>query len=286
MAERVAMSRAVHQFMDDEPLIFPDPLALSIIGAAAQAWMRQHIDMFRTEGLRRARSMVVIRSRYAEEALIAAVQQGVGQYVILGAGLDTFAYRRRDLAERLRVFEVDQPGTLWWKRARLAEAAIEMPPNVRFVAVDFNSGELAGALASAGFDRDAPVFFSWLGVVYYLARPVVLETLRYVAGQRASSRVVFDFALAESALSAKGRRLFKRFNAYNMTAGEPWLTWFMSDELLTELETLGFADLDYLSAERAEHKYLEMRTDELLIGPLIGLISAGTLPQWYGESAL
>jgi methyltransferase (TIGR00027 family) len=274
MAERVAIARAVHQFMDEPPLVFSDPLALPIIGAAGDRWMRDHLELYRTEGMRRSRGVVVIRARFTEDELEQAVARGTTQYVILGAGLDTFAYRRRDLAGRLTVYEVDQPATQRWKTQRLAEAGIPTPPNLRLVPVDFTGNALAERLAAAGFRRDAPAFFSWLGVIYYLPSESILATLAYIADQQAASQVVFDFAVAEAALPAAHRHLFREFSAYNRTAGERWQTWFTPEEITGRLRGLGFAEIECLDAPRVTALYLSGRADGLLAGPLVGLVCA------------
>ncbi len=278
MAERVAIARAVHQVMDDAPLVFDDPLALPIIGAAGQRWMRENLALYRTEGMRRSRGVVVIRARFAEDELERAVQEGTRQYVILGAGLDTFACRRTDLADRLTVFEVDQQDTQSWKAERMAEAGIAAPANLRRVAVDFNEGELAAALAAAGFRRDEPSFFSWLGVMYYLPPESIIATLGFIAGQEAATQVVFDFAVAESAIPAEYAHLFRAFAALNRTLGERWQTWFTPDEIRSSLRGLGFTAIEHLDAPLAASRYLAGRSDGLLTGPLVGVISAARSP--------
>ena len=279
MAERVAIARAVHQFMDEQPLVFADPLALPIIGAAGDRWMQENLGIYRTEGMRRSRGVMVIRARFTEDELERALARGTAQYVILGAGLDTFAYRRTDLRDRLTVFEVDQPATQLWKVERLAEAGIATPPNLRRVPVDFNEGALDEGLAAAGFRREAPAFFSWLGVMYYLPRESIFATLGYIAKQEAATQVVFDFAVAETALAPKDRHLFQAFAAFNSTASERWQTWFTPDEIKSKLHALGFTEIQHLDAPLAASRYLGGRRDGLLAGPLVGLISAARRAQ-------
>lgn len=227
MAERAALLRAAHQLLDEEPRIFPDPVALPILGEAGRSMLRRNIDNYATEPMRRARAMTVIRARFAEEELERAMQSGTTQYVILGAGLDTFAYRRPDLTGRLRVFEVDQPGTQHWKLERLAEAGIAVPPGVRFVPLDLNERSLEEGLALAGFDRTRPAFFSWLGVTYYLPRESVLQTLAFIATQAARSQVVFDFAVDEAALPPYYQEKIRQVVAYTGREGESWQTRFL-----------------------------------------------------------
>ncbi len=273
-AEGVALTRAAHQVMDAEPLIFRDPLALKIIGPSGEAQMHQNAAFYATEGLRRARASVTIRSRFAEEELERAVAAGTRQYVILGAGLDTFAYRRTDLSDRLEVYEVDQPATQEWKKTRLAEERIGVPPNLHFVPVDFNHGTLGPALAEAGFRRDIPALFSWLGVVYYLPHSSIRETLRFIAGQQAASGVVFDFAIPESTVAPHHQKLLREFMDFNRGRSERWQSWFTPEEMKALLRECGFSEITYLGHETIASRYLGDREDGLLPSPLVELISA------------
>jgi methyltransferase (TIGR00027 family) len=276
MAERTAMMRAAHQLLDDEPKLFRDPLALPVLGAAGRRWLDENIGIYATEPMRRARTMTVIRARFAEEELDRAIATGVRQYVILGAGLDTFAYRRAAVAADLTVFEVDQPATQRWKLERLAEAGVAVPPDVQFVPLDFNEQSLAAGLARAGFQRDAPAFFSWLGVSYYLPRDSVLETLAFIAGQVARSQVVFDFAVEYSALSPYFQDKMSQVVAQTGRDGEVWQTRFAPQDLAVELRRLGFSGTFHLTMEMAEKRYLHGRRDGLLIGAIVQIMSAWT----------
>lgn len=277
MAERVAVARAAHQLVDSRPLIFEDPLALPIIGAAGERILRENKSSYPVEGLRRARSSITVRSRFTEEELARAMAGDVRQYVILGAGLDTFAYRRADLRDRLTVYEVDQPDTQRWKRERLAEAGIGVPENLRFVPVDFNERTLADGLAEAGFNRNLPAFFSWLGVCYYLPLASIEATLRFIAGQQGSGSVVFDFAVAPSTVTAEHRDLLQAFLEFNRTAPERWQSWFTATEIRTLLDACGFHDIRHLDYAAVEQRYLAGRSDGLRPSPLVELVSASTV---------
>jgi methyltransferase (TIGR00027 family) len=275
-AEMVAVMRAAHQVLDAEPLILTDPLALRIIGARGRRWLDANRALFGVEHIRRIRGMVAIRSRVCEDELRRAIERGTRQYVVLGAGLDTFAYRTPELAGRLTVFEVDQPATQLWKRERLREAGLSPPADLRFVATDFNEGTLGAALAAAGFDRGAPAFFAWLGVSYYLPRESILETLRFIAGQSAASEVVFDFALEESAVPADFLHLYRQLRGQMERSSEPWQTWFTPADLLDRLRALGFTTIELLDAGALRERFLAGRGDDLLPGPLMGLVVART----------
>ena len=283
-AEGVALARAAHQVVDAEPLIFPDPLALKIIGPAGEARVRKTLPFYATDGMRRARSSVTIRSRFTEEELERAVAAGTRQYVILGAGLDTFAYRRTDLAGRVEVWEVDEPGTQQWKRESLAAAGIAIPENVRFVPCDFNESTLAQALAANGFRRDTPALFSWLGVVYYLPVPSIAETLRFIAGQAATSGVIFDYAVDESSVAPCHHDLLREFTAFNLSRSERWRTFFAPAEIESLLRECGFGEIVRLDYEAMANRYLAGRTDGLLPSPLVQLISARTAPRGRNDS--
>jgi methyltransferase (TIGR00027 family) len=276
MAERVAVARAAHQELDSRPLIFEDPLALPIIGASGARLLEDNLEFYQTDGLRRARSSITVRSRFTEEQLERSLAAGATQYVILGAGLDTFAYRRADLREKLTVYEVDQPDTQRWKLERLAEAGITAPPNLRFVPVDFNERNLAAALADAGFERRSPTFFSWLGVLYYLPPESVVETLRFAGGQEAPCTLVFDFAVTPTSVEPAYADLVRAFLVYNETAPERWRTWYTPEEMKALLAGCGFTEIEHLDWAEIERRYLAGRPDNLLTSPLIGLIAART----------
>src|ERR1700678_242729 len=163
-AHRVAIRRAAHQLLD-HPKVLDDPLALRIIGRDAAEELQSNPKEDHTFS-RAFRAFMAVRSRYAEDELARAVAQGVSQYVVLGAGLDTFAYRNSHPG--LRVFEVDHPATQAWKREQLEAAEIPLPSSLAFVPVDFERRSLEAGIKESGFDVNAPAFFSWLGVTPYL----------------------------------------------------------------------------------------------------------------------
>jgi methyltransferase (TIGR00027 family) len=234
-----AYLRAAHQVLDGAS-IFADPLALRIVGGDTQASLRAAEN--HPSGSR-IRWFIAARSRIAEDALTAAFGNGVRQLVVLGAGLDTLAYRT-PAAGRLRIFEIDHPATQAWKRQCLLQASIEVPNTLNFVAVDFERETLADALASAGFDPKLRSFFSWLGVVPYLTEPSVYATLAFIAGLPGGAEVVFDYvnpaASMTSARSAEHQALVTRVAAL----GETIKCHLDSGALSAELTALGFRDID------------------------------------------
>src|SRR5436305_911210 len=182
--------RAAHQLLDGAA-IFKDPLALRILGADADGLVRDAET--ETDPLRqRLRWFIAARSRIAEDALAAAVKRGARQLVVLGAGLDTTAYRALP-SQDLRMFEVDHPATQAWKRERLVEAGIQLPASLTFVPVDFERATLPEGLGASGFDPAQPTFFTWLGVVPYLTDEAIFSTLGFIAGLPGRAEVVFDY---------------------------------------------------------------------------------------------
>jgi len=253
-AQRVAMRRAAHQVLDD-PLVFHDPLAAAMAGES-ESIARAHEPYSRA-----LRAFLAVRSRYAEDQLARAVERGVQQYVVLGAGLDTFAYRNSFAG--LHVFEVDHPATQEWKRARLREAAIAIPKNMTFAAVDFERQSLADGLRNAGFDRDRPAFFSWLGVTPYLSREAFDATAQFIGGLRAASGVVFDYAVPRAFLSPAQQFAFDALAARVARAGEPFRLFFDPAELRSDLARRGFQSIEDLDADGINARYFAGRTDGL-----------------------
>jgi methyltransferase (TIGR00027 family) len=253
-----ARHRAAHQLYED-PRVFDDPLALRILGAQVEGTLRDSAGGARDEGARAMRAFIAMRSRYTEDRLAEAVARGVRQYVVLGAGLDTFAYRNR-FAD-LKVFEVDHPATQAWKRERLREAGIAIPGSLVFAPVDFEKQTLAGGLAAAGFRAGEPAFLSMLGVVIYLTRDAVTGTMRFAGSLPAGSEIVFDFALPPDALG-EIERIARESSAARVAAiSEPWLSYFDPDTLARELRSLGFSQTTVLGTGEGNERYFRDRAD-------------------------
>jgi methyltransferase (TIGR00027 family) len=272
-AYRVALSRAAHQLLDRPPVL-EDPVALAIVGERGVAEIRAAPLRFEFRLARLLRAFLVARSRVAEEALAEAVRRGVRQYVVLGAGLDTFAYRNPYPASQLRVFEVDHPATQAWKRRQLAAGSIALPDSLIFVSVDFESETLPQQLTRAGFRADEPAFFSWLGVTMYLSRAAVLATLGYVAGLPRGSGIVFDYAVPPATLDLIRRVVVRAVMRRVAAAGEPWKSFFEPRELARELHSLGFRYLADLGPEQLNGRFFRERTDGLRVGGLGRVMSA------------
>jgi len=273
-AYRVGVSRAAHQILD-APKLLDDPIAVPIIGARGAEELRARARRFQAHFARYLRAFLIARSRVAEDALAEAVGRGVRQYVVLGAGLDTFAYRNPYPA--LKVFEVDHPATQEWKRAQLAAAAIPLPQSLTFVPVDFETQTLGARLREAGFADSEKAFFSWLGVSMYLRRDSVTSTLSYVATQvPCGSGVVFDYTVSPATLGFTRRMIFLALMRRVARAGEPWRTFFEPTALAAELGKLGFAHIDDLGVEELNARYFQGRSDGLRVGGFARVMSART----------
>jgi methyltransferase (TIGR00027 family) len=259
----VAMQRAAHQVVDS-PRVLDDPLALRILGPVESRAVLADPDSFRQPLAQGLRSSVVVRSRFAEDEWAASMARGVRQYVVLGAGLDTSAYRHANAPGQM--FEVDLPATQTWKRARLVEAGIPTPPSLRYAGVDFETISLAQGLADAGFDASQPAFFSWLGVCMYLDEPAVIETLRFIGRCAPGSAVVFDFITPFDGLPLMMRIAMKQLAARLAAGGEPWKTHFDPAALTNTLLALGFSQSRSWSPEELNARYLSDRTDGLRMG--------------------
>lgn len=264
-AERVAMRRAAHQLID-RPRVHEDPLAVRIVGpvdaAALVADGQVHEE---ASSLPSLRAFLAVRSRIAEDTLRQAVAAGVRCYVVLGAGLDTFAYRNP--FPDVDVFEVDHPATQGWKRQRLQEAGIAVPDGVRYVAVDFARDDLQATLAAAGLAAGTPAFFSWLGVTQYLAPAQVLTTLTAIAlYARGGGGVVFDYSLLPELMTPQQRRVYDRLAARVAAEGESFRGAFEPAALATALRAMGFAEVRDLGPDDLNAIYFAQREDGLRVG--------------------
>jgi methyltransferase (TIGR00027 family) len=275
-AERVALHRAAHQLLD-RPTVLIDPLAIDILGTEVAAAIRVDPSRFETE--RHAsylRAFVAVRARFAEDQLARVRAAGVKQYVVLGAGLDTSAYRIPNPDRSLRIWEVDHPATQAWKRERLRDAGVEIPDQLTFVPIDFEHETLPEVLAAAGFDAAAGAFFSWLGVVFYLTRSAIFSTLAFVAeATRAGGGVVFDYSLSPEILTPRRRAAFDALSERVRASGEPFQTFFAPAELVDQLRGLGFAFAEDFSSETLNALYLANRSDRLRAGILGHVMWAG-----------
>jgi methyltransferase (TIGR00027 family) len=262
-ALRVAQRRAVHQVLD-RPCVLTDPIAIPLLGPEFSYDPVREMHPF----ARAFRAFMAARSRYAEDRLTASIGLGVAQYVILGAGLDTFAYRNP--CAQLRVFEVDFPATQEWKRALLAAAGIVPPANLTFVPLDFEHMTLAAGLAAAGFDSSKPAFFGWLGVVPYLTLAAFRATLETIAALPAGTAVSFDYGVSPHTLGVLHRMTFRALARRVAKAGEPFQLLFTPEQLDAEFVRAGFSRSEQLGGAELNELYFAHRGDRLKL-PTPGL---------------
>lgn len=260
-AVRVALWRALHVEVDAPPHVLEDTVGLKL--AAPEERWRQRGDMH-PEGTRMFRASIVARARFIEDLVAEQLDRGVDQYVLLGAGLDTFAQRRPELASRLRVFEIDQPGTQAWKRHRLVELGYGVPDWLKLVPVDFEAGDRwSQKLAAAGFDTNRPAVVTSTGVSMYLTREAIMALLSEVAAFAPGSTFAMSFLLplgmAEPAvrpgmeMAAKGAR----------ASGTPFISFFLPVEIMAMAREAGFRSARHVSAADLAERYFKDRPDGL-----------------------
>jgi methyltransferase (TIGR00027 family) len=261
----VALRRAAHQ-IHDSPLVFDDPIAVALLGATyAEELRRTPVRSDRPFSIA-LRAFLVARSRYAEDNLRRAIEGGVEQYVLLGAGLDTFAYRNS--YAQLRVFEVDHPATQQWKRELLQRNHIAVPESVTYAPVDFERQSLSAQLGDAGFNHGAPAFFAWLGVVPYLTLEAFRGTLSFIAGRIQGSGITLDYVKPRTALPSLERLAHDSLASRVEKAGEPFQLFFTPAEIAAEFSR--FHSLEDLGAPEMNARYFSGRTDQLAVRATAG----------------
>lgn len=266
-ALRVAIRRAAHQIADPPPVL-DDPIAVKLVGSGYPRDMERAMHTV----ARDFRAFMAARSRYAEDKLAEAVAEGVQQYVVLGAGLDTFACRNP--FQELRVFEVDFPATQEWKREILADAGVPVPESLTFVPLDFERKTLADGLREAGFADAKPAFFSWLGVVPYLTLLAFRATLLTIAQLAAPTALSLDYAFPPETLTPKRRAIFDRLAGRVKAAGEPFRLFFTPDQMDSELRRAGFQRSEQIDYNDLNALYFKARADGLKLSPVgIGMLA-------------
>ena len=260
--ELTAVMRAIHQTADEEPKILADSIAPRLVDTAGEddEWLTAILGH---PFAKQWRAGFLIRNRYAEDCLAECVERGLQQYAILGAGLDTFAFRQPPWATSLCIYEIDHPATQRWKCDRLAAASIAIPPNVKFVPIDFERMALADALGAVNFDFGSRAFCSWLGVTQYLSPVAISEMLEFVLSLPRASEIVFSFIVPLETLSGVEAEALAMAVYKSAEVGEPWLTTFRADDLKAQLQAMGFSDVIHLTPEETHDRYLKNRRDGL-----------------------
>lgn len=273
----VAKRRAAHQILDRRPLVLDDPVAVPILGPNVTNEITNNLERHDNLFARSMRAFMVARSRYAEDQLHSAVARGMRQYVVLGAGLDTFAYRNPYSPEQLKVFEVDHPATQQWKRGLLAEAGIAASSGIVFVPIDFERQTLSAGLAQSAFDFHQPAFFSWLGVTPYLTPGAFRATIQAIGGMPPGSGVSFEYALHRALLNEEEKTSFDLVARRVEAAGEPFQLSFSPQEMKQELGAAGFQRIEELTLDAINQRYFQDRGDGLrLRGGVARLVTAWT----------
>ena len=260
-AVRVALWRALHVQMDPPPHVLEDEIGLRL-AAPDEGWRRRpDMDPRATSAFR---ASIVARARFIEDLVVERAGHGVGQYVILGAGLDTFAQRRPEIASRLCVFEIDKPGPQAWKRQRLIELGFGVPEWLRLVPVDFEAGETWWQhLAAAGFDARQSAVVASTGVSMYLTKDAIAAMLRQVAALAPGSTFAMTFLLPLQVADPEARPGIEVAEKGARTSGTPFISFFTPTEMLTLAREAGFAEVEHVSAATLAQRYFAARTDGL-----------------------
>jgi methyltransferase (TIGR00027 family) len=265
------MRRAAHQIYDAKPLVLDDPIAVPILGEDYLPEVHRTATKLQKPFSVSLRAFLVARSRYAEDKLAQAVANSVTQYVLLGAGLDTFAHRNPHA--QLRVFEVDHPATQQWKRELLETSGIPAPSTLTYAPTDFEHHSLAGQLEIAGFNPTVPSFFAWLGVIPYLTLAAFRTTLGFIAAQPTGTGLVFDYGQPRSALPFFEQLAHDSLASRVQQAGEPFQLFFTPAEVATELTA--FHAIEDIGSTEINARYFSNRSDSLkVLGSAGRLLSA------------
>lgn len=260
-AERAALWRALHVQIDPEPHVLEDELGLRL--AEPHDDWRGRPDM-NPELTKRSRASIVVRARYIEDVLAEQEAKGVHQYVILGAGLDTFAQRNTDLAAKLQIFEVDKPAAQVWKQHRLKEIGYPISEQLHFVPVDFEAGQSWWEnLTAAGFDPNKPAVVTSTGVSVYLSKEAVAAMLKQVAMIAPDSTFIMTYMLPFEMIEPEERAALHETERNARESGTPFLSFFPPDDILTMARDAGFRYVKHVSAAKLTQKYFFGRTDGL-----------------------
>ena len=259
-AVRVALWRALHVQIDPLPHIIEDEIGFKLI-APGSDW-RERPDMH-ADFTKRLRASIVARARFVEDIVIEQAEHGVDQYVILGAGLDSFAQRRPEIASQLQVFEIDQPGTQAWKQQRLIELGFDIPGWLHFVSVDFEISSWWEQLVNAGFNTSKPAVVACAGVSLYLTKDAILATLRKVAALAPGSKLVMAFYLPLELLDEEDKPLQLLAEKGARAAGTPFISFFSPGEILALTREAGFKNIETISTGDLAKRYFAGRNDNL-----------------------
>jgi methyltransferase (TIGR00027 family) len=270
---RTALRRAEHQLLD-HPRIFEDPIAVGFVPEGSEQTILAAADELRAPTQKLLRLLFALRSRFAEDRLARAAARGACQYLIVGAGLDTFPWRQPKFGIDLRIFWVDHPASLTWSTAYFRERGLTVPANVSFVAADLEERHLAERLAKSGFDCRAVTFCSALGVTQYLGRDAVESLLRFAASWPIASEIVCTFSPPDDTLDGDDLAAAHERVPVAARSGEPWKTRLTVPHIFGLLAICGFAEVFHLTRRRAQQQYFGGRGDTPHVPQLEQLFAA------------
>ncbi len=276
-ASRTALAtaylRAVHQLLDATPRILDDPIAVRLLGEDASRKICEFAERYQIPEAKALRSHVVLRSRFAEDRLADAVQRGVSQYVILGAGFDTFALRQPAWAKSLKIFEIDHPSTQLVKRSFITKAGLDLAANVSFAQIDFEHESLLEGLCRHHVSLEEPTFFSWLGVTVYLKEAAIDSALKSMAAYPPGSEVVLTFKQPPTRTAARAAEAARKLADNVASVGEPFVSFFEPKAIEAKLLSAGFSKVEFLDLETADARYFASRPADLPEPKHINIVS-------------
>jgi methyltransferase (TIGR00027 family) len=268
-----AYLRAAHQLLDAAPRILDDPIAVRLLGEDTSQKVREFAEHYRNPAAKALRSHVVLRSRFAEDRLADAVQRGISQYVILGAGFDTFAFRQPDWAKSLKIFEIDHPDTQLVKRSFLTKASLDLAANVRFAQIDFEHESLLEGLCRYHVSLEEPTFFSWLGVTVYLKEAAIDAALKSMAAYPSGSEVVLTFKQPPAKTAGRAAEAARKLADNVASVGEPFVSFYEPKAMEAKLLSAGFGKVEFLDLETADTRYFASRPADLPKPKHINIVS-------------
>ncbi|HJT94259.1 MAG TPA: class I SAM-dependent methyltransferase [Mycobacterium sp.] len=259
-AVRTALWRALHLEVDAPPHVLVDRIGLQLADPGPDWRQRPDMNEYATPGVR---ASIVARARFIEDLVVEQADHGVGQYVLLGAGLDTFAERRPEIAARITVFEIDQPEPQEWKRQRLVELGFGISRWLRLVPVDFETTSWWEELLTNGFDANKPAVVASLGVSMYLTRDATAATLRQSAALAAGSTFAMTYMQPVELVAPEEQAMLRATDAAARASGTPFISYYAPDEILAMARNAGFPDVRHVTAADYTRRYFADRTDGL-----------------------
>jgi len=275
-----ATARLVHLLLDEDPKIFRDMEATYFMDSEGAKRRRSTWELQNKPILMHLRALFLVRHRFAEDELARFAASGTEQFLLLGAGMDTFFLRCPDSLRHLKIFELDHPATQNWKQNRLAELGVKIPDNTTFVPVNFERQTIREALADTGFNFEKKTFISWLGVIYYLTEETIQNTLSEISRIfPEGSAISFDFCLKEDLLNEQGKAELQFTKKFAAEWGEPFLSLFNPEELVEKLKGWGFSQPELVDGEELRSRYFAGRTDDLDLMDYCALMTARVGPK-------